>query len=75
MTIGMLMESLGSKAGALDGHFVDSTPFQRADGKVHLGNLMCCGKLSAHGMLQYIFHRVVPTSMASNILSARNIER
>lgn len=40
MTIGMLMESLGSKAGALDGHFVDSTPFQRADGKVHPGNLL-----------------------------------
>lgn len=33
MTIGMLMESLGSKAGALGGHFVDATPFQRADGK------------------------------------------
>lgn len=33
MTIGMLMESLGSKAGALGGHFVDATPFQKADGK------------------------------------------
>ena len=28
MTIGMLLESLTSKAGALDGTFVDATPFQ-----------------------------------------------
>ena len=33
MTIGMLMESLGSKAGALGGPFVDATPFQKSDGK------------------------------------------
>lgn len=36
MTIGMLVESMGSKAGALLGKFVDASPFQRADGK--LGN-------------------------------------
>ena len=34
MTIGMLVESLASKAGALDGRFVDATPFQASDGKV-----------------------------------------
>ncbi len=34
MTIGMLVESLASKAGALGGRFVDATPFQRSDGKV-----------------------------------------
>ena len=33
MTIGMLVESLASKAGALNGKFVDATPFQRSDGK------------------------------------------
>jgi DNA-directed RNA polymerase I subunit RPA2 len=31
MTIGMLVESLGSKAGALVGEFVDATPFQKCD--------------------------------------------
>ena len=34
MTIGMLVESLASKAGALGGRFVNATPFQRSDGKV-----------------------------------------
>ena len=33
MTIGMLVESLASKAGAMRGEFVDATPFQRSDGK------------------------------------------
>jgi len=33
MTIGMLLESLKSKAGALGGTFMDATPFQRAAGK------------------------------------------
>eukprot|EP00201_Polytomella_parva_P019467 CAMPEP_0175041304 /NCGR_PEP_ID=MMETSP0052_2-20121109/1831_1 /TAXON_ID=51329 ORGANISM="Polytomella parva, Strain SAG 63-3" /NCGR_SAMPLE_ID=MMETSP0052_2 /ASSEMBLY_ACC=CAM_ASM_000194 /LENGTH=1341 /DNA_ID=CAMNT_0016303785 /DNA_START=27 /DNA_END=4052 /DNA_ORIENTATION=+ len=33
MTIGMLVESLVSKAGALKGEFVDASPFQRSDGK------------------------------------------
>ncbi|KAK9824626.1 hypothetical protein WJX72_011831 [[Myrmecia] bisecta] len=33
MTIGMLVESMASKAGALAGHFVDASPFQRSDGK------------------------------------------
>lgn len=28
MTIGMLVESLAGKAGALHGHFQDSTPFK-----------------------------------------------
>lgn len=32
MTIGMLLESLVSKAGALGGTFVNATPFQRASG-------------------------------------------
>ena len=32
MTIGMLVESLVSKGGALAGQFVDASPFQRADG-------------------------------------------
>lgn len=32
MTIGMLVESMGSKAGALRGEFVDASPFQKADG-------------------------------------------
>jgi DNA-directed RNA polymerase I subunit RPA2 len=30
MTIGMLVESMASKAGALDGQFVDASPFQAA---------------------------------------------
>jgi DNA-directed RNA polymerase I subunit RPA2 len=30
MTIGMLVESMASKAGALDGHFIDASPFQAA---------------------------------------------
>ena len=30
MTIGMLVESMASKAGAMDGRFVDASPFQRA---------------------------------------------
>jgi DNA-directed RNA polymerase I subunit RPA2 len=34
MTIGMLLESMGAKAGALQGRFVDASPFQRADGKM-----------------------------------------
>eukprot|EP00798_Chlamydomonas_sp_ICE-L_P010691 gene10691-12383_t len=33
MTIGMLIESMGAKAGALNGTFVDATPFQKSDGK------------------------------------------
>ncbi|KAJ9526862.1 hypothetical protein QJQ45_017765 [Haematococcus lacustris] len=33
MTIGMLIESMGAKAGALTGTFVDASPFQKADGK------------------------------------------
>lgn len=32
MTIGMLVESMASKAGALKGRFVDATPFQKSDG-------------------------------------------
>lgn len=32
MTIGMLVESLVAKAGALKGEFVDASPFQRCDG-------------------------------------------
>ena len=32
MTIGMLVESLASKAGALDGKFVDATPFAASSG-------------------------------------------
>jgi len=33
MTIGMLIESMASKAGALTGSWVDATPFQASDGK------------------------------------------
>lgn len=33
MTIGMLIESLVSKAGALGGKFMNATPFQKAKGK------------------------------------------
>ena len=33
MTIGMLVESVVAKAGALRGEFVEATPFQRCDGK------------------------------------------
>jgi DNA-directed RNA polymerase I subunit RPA2 len=29
MTIGMLVESLAAKAGALSGNFVDASPFQK----------------------------------------------
>ena len=32
MTIGMLIESLTAKAGALTGQFVDATPFQASEG-------------------------------------------
>lgn len=31
MTIGMLVESLVSKMGALSGEFVDATPFQKCE--------------------------------------------
>lgn len=41
MTIGMLVESLASKAGALNGKFVDATPFQKSDGK-SVNSLLCC---------------------------------
>ena len=40
MTIGMLLESLVSKAGALDGRFVDGSPFQAADGGATAGHLV-----------------------------------
>ena len=33
MTIGMLLESMGAKAGALRGEFVDATPFQKCNVK------------------------------------------
>ena len=33
MTIGMLIESMGAKAGALTGEFMDASPFQSSDGK------------------------------------------
>jgi DNA-directed RNA polymerase I subunit RPA2 len=32
MTIGMLVESMAAKAGALRGEFVDASPFQRCAG-------------------------------------------
>ena len=40
MTIGMLLESLVSKAGALGGRFVDGSPFQAADGGATAGDLV-----------------------------------
>lgn len=33
MTIGMLVESMAAKAGALKGEFVEATPFQKCEGK------------------------------------------
>jgi DNA-directed RNA polymerase I subunit RPA2 len=42
MTIGMLVESMGSKAGAMAGQFVDATPFQRCDGKPGEALRGCC---------------------------------
>jgi hypothetical protein len=33
MTIGMLLESMGAKAGALTGAFFDASAFQASDGK------------------------------------------
>ena len=48
MTIGMLLESMASKAGALDGRFIDASPFQAADDCMHIssptrvyGELLC----------------------------------
>jgi DNA-directed RNA polymerase I subunit RPA2 len=44
MTIGMLVESMASKAGAMDGRFVDASPFQRArDGEAF------CPPMEEHG--------------------------
>ena len=36
MTIGMLLESMASKAGALDGRFIDASPFQAANDEAHI---------------------------------------
>ena len=36
MTIGMLLESMASKAGALDGRFIDASPFQAANDETHI---------------------------------------
>jgi len=51
MTIGMLVESLASKAAALDGKFVDATPFAAASkGDAYESPLAVCGEaLTAHG--------------------------
>lgn len=53
MTIGMLVESLASKAGALSGNFVDATPFQRSDGKEGSPVQFFGEQLEAAG---YMFH-------------------
>lgn len=49
MTIGMLLESLVSKAGALEGKFVDATPFQAAEGKSTNPMEDCAAALEEHG--------------------------
>lgn len=49
MTIGMLIESVVSKAGALDGSFVDATPFQAAMGKTTDPLSDCAAVLEKHG--------------------------
>jgi DNA-directed RNA polymerase I subunit RPA2 len=55
MTIGMLVESMASKAGAMDGRFVDASPFQRArDGKAFVPPMEEHGEvLRKHG---YAYH-------------------
>jgi DNA-directed RNA polymerase I subunit RPA2 len=55
MTIGMLVESMASKAGAMDGRFVDASPFQRArDGEAFSPPLEEHGEvLRRHG---YAYH-------------------
>lgn len=52
MTIGMLIESLVSKAGALNGNFVDATPFQKSAGKTGDPISSVAEALEKHG-----FHR------------------
>ena len=52
MTIGMLIESLVSKAGALDGRFVNATPFQKAAGRKEDPISSVAEALEGHG-----FHR------------------
>lgn len=54
MTIGMLIESLASKAGALTGNWVDATPFQASDGKPgnpaeHYGRMLEANGYAKHG--------------------------
>ena len=63
MTIGMLLESLRSKAGALTGSFVDATPFQRAAGKSEdpIDNV-------AHTLEGFGFHRHGGTTLPKNFL-------
>jgi DNA-directed RNA polymerase I subunit RPA2 len=55
MTIGMLVESMASKAGAMDGRFVDASPFQRArDGEAFVPPMEEHGEvLRKHG---YAYH-------------------
>ena len=55
MTIGMLVESMASKAGAMDGRFVDASPFQRArDGEAFSPPMEQHGEvLRKHG---YAYH-------------------
>ena len=41
MTIGMLLESMASKAGALDGRSIDASPFQAANDETHIISPTC----------------------------------
>lgn len=62
MTIGMLVESMAAKAGALDGEFVDATPFQSSDGKAGDPINYFGDKLEAAG-----YHRLGGETMISGV--------
>eukprot|EP00210_Caulerpa_lentillifera_P003726 g3559.t1 len=63
MTIGMLIESLTAKSGALSGEFVDCSPFQQCDNPEAENVVQYCGRhLMRHG-----FHHYGTESMISGI--------
>jgi DNA-directed RNA polymerase I subunit RPA2 len=49
MTIGMLIESMAAKAGALHGKFVDATPFEGAGGYETFGEMLAKAGYDYHG--------------------------
>merc|ERR1712187_771840 len=53
MTIGMLLESLASKAGALEGKFMDASPFQFRSNSVWLQSKKTDDILEKHGFHKY----------------------